>query len=87
MLGALLFEEEEEEEREEEIKGELLMIRRSEWFRVFSIQSGHVIFSDVVQVCQYSAAYSVPWSPLHSSVNSFTISFTLLLLTRSLRIC
>lgn len=39
---------------------------------------------------QYSAAYSVPWSPLHSSVNSFTISFTLLLLTRSLpdkRIC
>lgn len=34
---------------------------------------------------QYSAAYSVPWSPLHSSVNSFTISFTLLLFTRSLQ--
>lgn len=33
---------------------------------------------------QYSAAYSVPWSPRHSSVNSFTTSFTLLLLTRSL---
>lgn len=33
---------------------------------------------------QYSAAYSVPWSPRHSSVNSFTMSFTLLLLTRSL---
>lgn len=33
---------------------------------------------------QYSAAYSVPWSPLHSSVNSFTMSFTLLLFTRSL---
>lgn len=34
---------------------------------------------------QYSAVYSVPWSPLHSSVNSFTISFTLLLFTRSLQ--
>lgn len=34
---------------------------------------------------QYSAAYSVPWSPLHSSVNSFTMSFTLLLFTRSLQ--
>lgn len=33
---------------------------------------------------QYSAAYSVPWSPLHSSVNSFTMSFTLRLFTRSL---
>lgn len=34
---------------------------------------------------QYSAAYSVPWSPLHSNVNSFTISFILRLFTRSLR--
>ena len=38
-----------------------------------------------VPECQYSAVYSVPWSPLHSSVNSFTISFTLLLFTRSLQ--
>lgn len=36
---------------------------------------------------QYSAAYSVPCRPLHSSVNSFTMSFTLRLFTRSLRIC
>lgn len=34
---------------------------------------------------QYSAVYSVPWSPLQSSVKSFTISFTLLLFTRSLQ--
>lgn len=39
----------------------------------------------VTRPAQYSAAYSVPWSPRHSNVNSFTISFIRRLLTRSLR--
>lgn len=55
------------------------------WSIQLSGTEGRGLWLARVPESQYSAVYSVPWSPLHSSVNSFTISFTLLLFTRSLQ--